>query len=88
MSIGLEPRSTLPPAREQVLWRVVHKDGRTAEARVRVYSHGLELRVLVGADVAWTRLYRQGEDLRGLGHLSEGTRQLFEAKGWQRDADV
>ena len=84
MSIGFRPHSPLPPAREQVLWRV-HKDGRTAEARVRFYSHGQELRVLVGDDPAWSRLYRQGEDLRELGHLSEGTRVLFEAKGWQRD---
>ena len=59
--------------------------GRTAEARVRFYPHGQELRVLVGDDPAWSRLYRQGEDLRELGHLSEGTRVLFEAKGWQRD---
>jgi hypothetical protein len=72
---------------EQTLWKV-HKDGRTAEARVRVYPHGLELRVLVGADPYFSRLYRQGEDLRALGHDSEGTRQLFEAKGWQRDPEA
>ena len=36
---------------------------------------------------AWSRLYRQGENLRELGHLSKGTRVLFEAKGWQRDLD-
>jgi hypothetical protein len=41
--------------------------------------------LLVGGDAAWTRRYRLGEDLRGLGHDSEGTRVLLEAKGWQRD---
>jgi len=44
--------------------------------------------VLAGADPAFSRLYRGHEELRGLGHLSEGTRQLFESKGWQRDPDI
>jgi hypothetical protein len=38
--------------------------------------------------VAWSRLYRQGEDLRAMGELSEGTRVLFEAKGWTRDPNL
>ena len=74
----------MPTEQEQVLWRV-HRNGRTAEARVRVYPHGLELRVLVGAEVAWTRLYRENKDSSGLGHDSDGTRLLFEADGWQRE---
>ena len=59
--------------------RAFPKNGRTAEARVRFYPHGLELRVLVDTDLMFSLLYRRDEDLGAIGYDSEGTRQLVEA---------
>jgi len=87
MSVGFRPFSPVPQFKERIYWRV-RKGSRTAEARVRVLPIGLELRVLVGSDLVWSRLYRQGEDYRALGQMSEGCRIDFERLGWQRDTEV
>ena len=41
--------------------------------------------VMVGENIAWSRLYRDHEDSRLLGQMSEGTRIDFERLGWTTD---
>lgn len=77
-----------PPQRpiEHVVWRLT-KDARIAEAVVRIYPHGRELRVTVGGVLFWSRLYRDGEDSRPLGEMATGCRQDFLRFGWRNIED-
>ena len=45
---------------------------------------GLEMRVLIGGELTFSKLCRTNEDLRLLGHLSERCREDFERLGWTR----
>ena len=84
MSIGFKPSSPPTPPVEHVLW-IVRKDSRHARAIVRQHPHGRGLVVMVGENIAWSRLYRDHEDSRLLGQMSEGTRIDFERLGWVTD---
>ena len=46
--------------------------------------HGRELRVLVGEELGWSRLFRDA-DARALRELSASTLADFEHHGWVRD---
>ena len=90
MAISFRPPAPPPPpADEQSYWRVTKRDPksnvRIAEARVRrVPDVGLELRILVGGELAFSQLSHPLSDLRLLGHLSECCREAFERLGWTR----
>ena len=89
MAISFRPPAPPPPVQEQTYWRVSQCDEkghtRIAEARVRrVPDIGLELRILVGGELAFSQLFRPLSDLRLLGHLSERCREDFERLGWTR----
>jgi hypothetical protein len=84
VSIGFRPSGPVAPPPQITLW-VVLKDTRNARATVRQHPHGRELVVLVGEDIAWSRLYRDHEDSRDLGLMAEGTRLDFERLGWVTD---
>ena len=72
-----------PAPPEHLVWRL-EKDSRVAEARVRIYPHGRELRIVVNDVLFWSRLFRDHEDSRLLGSEASGCRQDFERRGWVR----
>ena len=80
------PRPALPPAPvERTLWRV-QKDVRAAEARVRVFPHGDELRIVLrhpaaGESLLWSRLYPRHE-AGDLEIAAAGTKADFVRLGW------
>ena len=59
------------------------KDSQIAEAVVRIYPDGRDLRVTVAGVLLWSRLYRDGEDSRQLAEMATGCRQDFVRFGWQ-----
>jgi len=88
MSIGFRQPDPPPPVDEQVYWCLSKCDTkgreRIAEARVRFLDGtGLELRVLVCGELAYSQLFRDGDDLKLLGHLSERCRRDFQELGWR-----
>ena len=92
MSISFRPPAAPPPpVEEQTHWRVSKRDRkgniRIAEGRVRrLPGIGLELRVLIGGELAFSKLCRTDDDPRLLGHLSERCREDFERLGWTRES--
>jgi hypothetical protein len=75
------PAPPPPTYPEQSIWRVAKPDGRWAEARVRTVPHGHELRIVVGAELMWSCVYRAGESAE-LGVASQGVLQDFRRHGW------
>jgi hypothetical protein len=74
------PQPAAPLLIERTVWRVT-KDTRHAEARVRAVPHGHELRILVGAELMWSCVYRSGESAE-LFTASTGVLQDFQRLGW------
>jgi hypothetical protein len=66
-----------------LLWRVV-KAGRMAQAVIRLLPGGRELRVYVGQELAWARLFHDHEDSRVLGEMADGCLADFRRTGWRR----
>src|SRR4026209_1492681 len=87
VSIGFRAVLPEPPPLEAPLWRVQHKDGREARAIVTTMSHGRELRVFVGDDLRWSRLFPRHGGNEGLLDVSNTTRTAFEARPARRAAD-
>jgi hypothetical protein len=88
VSVGFRPSPpAAPPPFDALLWRVTN-DVREARAIVRAMAHGRELRVYVGQELAWSRLYQPHEGSHALLELSKSTRGRFEAYGWTRDITV
>jgi hypothetical protein len=56
MTVRIVGRRHEPPAPEHLAWRL-EKDSRVAEARVRIYPHGRELRILVNDTLFWSQLF-------------------------------
>ena len=86
MTIRLVKARRERPPFEHLLWHLA-KDGKTAEARVRVFPHGRELTVTVSDTRFWSKLFRQDEDSRELGAMATGCRQHFESHGWRLVVD-
>jgi len=78
-----EARAPVPPP-EQVIWRLVH-GSRYAEARVRVWRHGRELRVTVDDTLVFSRLFHPHEHAGEFEAIANGTRMNFERVGWTTD---
>jgi len=76
--------------RKQKVFRRSREPSRGCEPRavVRAVAHGRELRVYVGDDLRWSRLFPQHEGSQSLLELSDTTRAAFEARGWVRDMTV
>jgi len=84
VSIGFRSQPPEPPPLEAPLWRVT-KDTREAHAIVRTMSHGRELRVFVGDDLRWSRLFPGHEGSQSTARVVEYDARAFEARGWVRD---
>jgi hypothetical protein len=52
---------------------------------LRLLPTGRELRVYVGQDLGWSRLFRDHEDQRQIAQMSDGTLADFERLGWTRE---
>ena len=70
-----------PPLNEHTLW-VAERDGHTAEARIRVFRHTIELRLFVAGQLTFSEKRKHGQGARELGYTSERTRAYFRARGW------
>ena len=81
------PEPPEPPL-DAIMWRVFRKDGREARAVVRSVGHGKELRIYVGDDMRWSRLYRQHKGTDALLEMSQTTLAAYEARGWTREMTV
>jgi hypothetical protein len=89
MSIAFRPPREPPdPPLDAIMWRVFRKDGREARAVVRSVGHGKELRIYVGDDMRWSRLYRQHDGTEALLEMSHTTLAAYEARGWRREMTV
>jgi hypothetical protein len=69
------------PLNEHRMW-IAERDGHTAEARICVFRHAIELRVFVAGHLTFSDRRKHGQDARELGYKSERTRAYFRARGW------
>jgi hypothetical protein len=76
------PKAATPPLVERTIWRVT-KDTRHAEAHVPTVPHGHELRIVVGDELIWSRVYRSGAESVELDTASTGVLQDFQRLGWR-----
>lgn len=62
VSVGFREAEAIARVSESTIWRL-RKDGQAVEARVRLYPHGLQLRLLRDGAFMWSRLCRHQLEL-------------------------
>ena len=72
-----------PPPNERTLW-VLRRGFRVTRAVVRLFPHGRELRLLVGEELAWSRLFRDDAQGPTLNTFAEHALRTFTSCGWTR----
>lgn len=82
MAVTFGPHDTSQRAEcaEYIAW-TVERAGREAQARVRLYSSRVELRVTVGGEVLFTRQFPYDAALH-IDRVAEETLQTLRGRGW------